>query len=177
MTWSLVLAFILFLPFTVQASDEAEPSFHEKQANELIFLLTDQRKLANLYDEEAVSMSRLYEERYFLHYKKRINQKDKIALAFFLREKLEQIIPPHSVQKSLADFVVKSTSSDELTAINSFLTSEPGKKLESLRQTLSAQASVVASELFSANLTRERVIAIREEIEMKFPELSIPWGD
>ncbi len=122
-------------------------------------------------------MSRLYEERFFLHYKKRISQEDKIALVLFLREKLAQIIPPDSVQKSLAEFVVKNTSPDELAAINSFLTSAPGKKLESLRRALRAQASATGSELLSANLTRERVITMRNEIETKFPGLNIPWGD
>lgn len=174
---TLVLIFLLTVSFATRASADTGLSPHEKQASELINLLTDQAKLANLYDEEANSMSRLYEERFFLHYKKRISQEDKIALVLFLREKLAQIIPPDSVQKSLAEFVVKNTSPDELAAINSFLTSAPGKKLESLRRALRAQASATGSELLSANLTRERVITMRNEIETKFPGLNIPWGD
>lgn len=174
---TLVLIFLVTVSFATRASADTWLSPHEKQAKELINLLADQAKLANLYDEEAISMSRVYEERFFLHYKKRIGQQDKIALVLFLREKLAQIVPPDSVQNSLAEFVVKNTSPDELVAINSFLTSAPGIKLESLKRALRSQASTVGSELLSANLTRERVITMRKEIEAKFSELSIPWGD
>lgn len=177
MSRMLILLFAFSVPLVAYGEESGSFPHHEKLARYFVSLHVDPIKLERLYDEESISMVRLYEERFFLHYRRNFTSKERIELLHFLREKFAQMMPADSVQKVLADFVVKNTSAEELAEINKFLISDTGQRLASLRKDLSEYAKTVSSNLLSTNLTRERVIAIRHEIEKEFPELSVPWGD
>lgn len=173
----LITLALLAISCYAHASELAEQKTHETLALEFISLHTDYKKLSGIFDDESIVMARQYETRYHMHHNKHLSHTDVIALSLFFREKLEQVIPPKAIQTKLADSVLKSTTVEELSTINAFLTSPEGKKLSALRKELIAHAGTTLEQLMRSNLTNERLKSIRAEVEIKFPHITFPWGD
>lgn len=177
MSRTVVLVYLLFISVTALAAETPEESEHRKLAQDFIALHIDKNKLSRIFDDASISMVRKYEDRFYVQYKRNLSQSDKIALAQFFKEKLEQAIPLEQIDLQLAESVLMNTTYEELASINAFLNSPAGHKLSSLRNDLSIVTTTIFGNMVRAHMTSDRITAIRIEIESKFPAIAVPWGD
>ena len=133
----IIIMLSFFISVIALAAETPEESRHRVLAQDFVALHVDHNKLGGVFDNESISMVRTYEDRYYMHFKRKLRPSDKIVLAQFFREKLDQVISLEFLQRQLAEFVLKNTTYEELASINAFLQSPAGHKLYSLRSELS----------------------------------------